>query len=167
MDDLKPAVALNIYIEPYFRKEILHRIFEHIGELPSENRRKLIADVKERVRISGFRNPMVAPRALLVRDSETAFEKDTQFCLTCLKCWESLYANWKDSLTKILVDLGFSISEAASQDYPDALNTFLVGWPEGLHFDTLNEKILAQSKDLPLSKDEIALLSVLLTGYMP
>lgn len=166
MEDLKPAVALNVFIEPYFRKEIVQKIFENIDSLPADFRRELIAEVKEKVRISGFRNSMAAPRALLVRDAETVFEKDTRFSLISLKSWMSLYSQWHDELKQNLTGLGFSISEQAAAGYPDPINTFLEGWPEGIDFDTLFEKITAQIENFPLSKDETALLSVLLTGYL-
>ncbi len=167
MDDLKPAIALNVFIEPYFRKEILHKVFDNLGELPAEIRRELVSEVKDKVRISGFRNPMVAPRALLIRDAETVFEKDTNFSLICLKSWSSLYSKWHESVTRALNELGFTVSEAASLNYPDSLNAFFEGWPEGLDFDTLDEKIKAQYHDIQLTKDETALLSILLTGFLP
>lgn len=167
MDEFRPAIALNVFIEPYFRKEILQKVFENLGDLPADLRRELIAEVKEQVRISGFRNSMVAPRALLIRDAESVFETDSKFVLICLKSWQSLYSQWHDMLKKNLVELEFSISEQTSKEYPDPLNTFLEGWPEGIDFDTLFEKIAAKEKDFPLSKDETALLSVLLTGYLP
>ena len=166
MEDLRPALALNVFIEPYFRKEIFQKIFENIDSLPADLRRELIAEVKEKVRISGFRNSMAAPRALLIREAEAVFEKDTWFSLISLKSWQSQYSQWHDELKKILVDLGFSISEQAASGYPDSLNTFLEGWPEGIDFDTLFEKITTQVEKFPLSKDETALLSVLLTGYL-
>ena len=167
MDEFRPAIALNVFIEPYFRKEILQKIFENLGELPADLRRKLVAEVKDQVRISGFRNPMVAPRALLIRDAESVFEKDSKFSLICLKCWQSLYSQSHGALKQNLANLGFSISEQATNAYPDPLNTFLEGWPEGMDFETLFEKITAKEKDFPLSKDETALLSILLTGYLP
>jgi len=166
MEDLKPAIALNVFIEPYFRREILQKVFENLNALPAELRRELVAEVKEKVRISGFRNSMVAPRALLIRDAESVFEKDTWFTLVSLKNWQSLYSEWNEELKKILAGLGFSVSEQAAAGYPDAVNTFLEGWPEGIDFDTLYEKITAQVEKYPLSKDETALLSILLTGYL-
>ncbi len=166
MEDLRPAVALNVFIEPYFRKEILQKIFDNLDTLPAELRRELIAEVKEKVRISGFRNSMAAPRALLIRDAENIFEKDTRFSLTSLKSWLSLYAQWHEELKENLIDLGFSVSEQAAAGYPDPVNTFLEGWPEGIDFDTLFEKITAHGEMFPLSKDETALLSILLTGYL-
>lgn len=166
MEELRPALALNVFIEPYFRKEILEKVFENLNTLPAELRRELVADVKEKVRISGFRNTLAAPRALLIRNAETVFEKDTRFSLVSLKCWQSLYTQWNEELKLQLKGLGFSISEQAAAGYPDAINTFLEGWPEGIDFDTLFEKITALVKNLPLSKDEIALLSILITGYL-
>ncbi len=166
MEELRPALALNVFIEPYFRKEILEKVFENLNTLPAELRRELVADVKEKVRISGFRNTMAAPRALLIRNAETVFEKDTRFSLVSLKCWQSLYTQWNEELKLQLKGLGFSISEQAAAGYPDAINTFLEGWPEGIDFDTLFEEITALVKNLPLSKDEIALLSILITGYL-
>lgn len=166
MEDLRPAIALNVFIEPYFRKEILQKIFEHLDSIPSELRREFIAEVKEKVRISGFRNAMAAPRPLLIRDAENVFETDTRFSLISLKSWQSLYSEWIEKLTKNLTGLGFSISEQAAAGYPDPVNTFLEGWPEGIDFDTLYEKITTQIDQFPLSKDETALLSVLITGYL-
>ena len=166
MEDLRPAIALNVFIEPYFRREILEKVFVNLDILPAELRRELIADVKEKVRIGGFRNSMVAPRALLIRYAETVFEKDTRFCLIFLKNWQSLFTQWHEELKKNLVDLRFSISEQAAAGYPDPLNTFLEGWPEGIDFDTLFEKINAQVENYPLSKDETALLTIMLTGYL-
>ncbi len=167
MDDFRPAIALNVYIEPYFRKEILQKTFDNLDILPADLRRDLLTQVKDHVKISGFRNPMVAPRMLLVRGAESVFEKDTVFSLICLKCWQSFYSQWHEQLKNSLTGLGFSISEPALSGYPDAMNTFLEGWPEGIDFDSLYDQIFAKNEGFSLSKDETALLSVLLTGYLP
>jgi len=167
MEGLKPAIALNVFIEPYFRKEILQKVFENLNTLPAELRQELGAEVKEKVRISGFRNSMVAPRSLLVRDAEAVFEKDTKFNLICLKSWESLYLIWHDNLRESLISLGFTISDQAASGYPDPMNTFQEGWPEDIDFDIIFEKITTLVEKYPLSKDETILLSVLLTGCLP
>jgi len=52
-----------------------------------------------------------------------------------------LYSEWHDILERNLGDLGFSISEYAASGFPDPMNTFLEGWPEGMDFDTLYEKL--------------------------
>lgn len=167
MDEFKPAIALNVFIEPYFRKEVLEKVFGNIDKFSPDLRKDLLAEVKDQVKISGFRNPMVAPRALLIKNAETVFEKDSRFCLTSLKSWQYLYAKWHKALKNGLVDLGFSISEPAAAEYPDPMNTFLVGWHEDISFDALYENLSAKIEGFDLSKDETALLTILLTGYMP
>ena len=166
MDEYRPMVALNVYLEPYFRKDILHKILDNLSKIPEDQRKKFLEAGKQHLRISGFRNPMAAPEGLLVRNAEPLMEKNSRFLSVVLETWA---ANFTDSFGMLKADLkqlGFSQVDAES-NYEDPENAFLEGWPEGLTYTSLEKSVRELSPEITLTRDELCLLTIWLTGYLP
>ena len=70
------------------------------------------------------------------------------------------------SFEKALKSLKFEISEQAN-GYPDALNAFGIGWPEGVDYQKVIETVRKQGDKLDMTDDQIVLYSILKTGYLP
>jgi len=166
MSELKPLHAINVYIEPWFREEIITKIFEDFSVYPESLRKELVEAVKTEVKVSGFRNPLTAPKRLLVRDVEKIFEKDPRFVSIILRTWMKLFDTHKDKFKKALTDLDFQFSEQAPL-YPDAENAFETLWPDGVDYQKVIGKVREENKTLEMSDDEIVLYSILLTGCLP
>ncbi len=62
MSDLKPLHIINVFIESWFRQEIINAVLEDFSIYPDALRRELVETLKSEVKVSGFRNPLTAPK---------------------------------------------------------------------------------------------------------
>lgn len=166
MSDLKPLHIINVFIEPWFRQEIINTVLEDFSIYPDALRKELVETLKSEVKVSGFRNPLTAPKRLLAREIEKLFEKDPHFIGIIIRTWMCHYEKKAASFEKALKSLKFEISEQAN-GYPDALNAFGIGWPEGVDYQKVIETVRKQGDKLDMTDDQIVLYSILKTGYLP
>lgn len=166
MSDLKPLHAINVYIEPWFREEILTLTLEDFSGYTAEIRKELTSTVKNEVKVSGFRNPLTAPKRLLVREADKLFEKDPRFVGIVLKSWMSHFQKNDKFFQEALQNLGFTFAEEA-KDFADALNAFHLGWPKNVDYQKVIEEVRKNELDPQMSDDQIMLYGILKTGYLP
>lgn len=163
--DYKAMIGLNVYLEPQFRKDVVEKVYSNLSGLSKDLRLQLIKITKEEIKVSGFRNPMLAPTALLVKSAVVKFEKESKYIELILQAWSSLYAEHHSTQLETLKSLGFEIGETRP-DYTDPENAFLVGWPESVDYEKLH-KACQQNPQNTLNSDENALLSIWLSGTLP
>lgn len=166
MNSLQPMIALNVYLLPEFRQEILRTVIAGLPALPEEIRREVLSSIREEVKISGFRNPLSAPRAVLIRQMEAVFIKQSRFIKAMLKAWAALQQSSEAAVSAEIRSLSFQANDQAPE-YPDPENAFLIGWPEGLDYQKLADLIGARDPKLSASTDTLALLTVWLSGCLP
>ena len=166
MDNLRPMIALNVYLLPEFRQEILGAVVSGLQALPDEIRRPVLSAIREEVKISGFRNPLSAPHAVLIRQMESAFIKQSRFIKAILKAWAALQQSSEAAVGSVIRSLSFQANDQVPE-YPDPENAFLIGWPEGLNYQKLADLVLAQDPKLSASTNTLALLTIWLSGCLP
>ena len=166
MTELKPMVALNVYLTPEFRRQILSEVLEQKDALNPETRTKLFSILKDKLKVSGFRSFNNAPKSLTVRAMESLFEKDSNFISAVLTAWTELNQSKTKHLYSLLKSLGFAV-RAADAEYSDSENSFLVGWPADVTYETLYKTANEQDKAFRLSSDELALFTIWKTGLLP
>jgi hypothetical protein len=166
MDNLQPMIALNIYLLPGFRQEILDEVLSGLSSLPEEDRREVMSSVRENVKISGFRNPFSAPKAVLMRRMEAVFFKQSRFAKSMLKAWAAGQEPLQNPVKAVIDTLNFQPNPQAP-DYPDPENAFLTGWPEKTSYQKIADLIRAQEPSLNASTDTLALMTVWLSGCLP
>lgn len=166
MSDLKPLHIINVYIEPWFRQEIVDTVLQDFTVYPDDLRKKLVETIKSEVKVSGFRNPLTAPKRMLAREIEKRFEKDPHFIGIIIQTWMNHYEKYADTFNKALTGLKFQTS-AQANGYPDPMNAFENGWPEGIYYPKVIEAVRSQDEDIEMTDDQIVLYSILKTGYLP
>ncbi len=166
MDNLKPMIALNVYLLPEFRQEILDGVVSGLSALPDDVRRDVMSAVRDEVKISGFRNPFSAPKAVLIRRMESVFLKQSRFIKAMLMAWVALQKPADAVVRAVIESLPFQTNPEAI-NYPDPENAFLIGWPEQMGYQKLSDLVRAQDAAINASTDTIALLTVWLSGCLP
>ena len=166
MDNLRPMIALNVYLLPEFRQEILSMVIAGMSALPDEIRRPVLSAIREEVKISGFRNPFSAPHSVLVRRMETVFLKQSRFVKVILKAWAGLHQDLVPAVSPVIRALSFQKNDQLPE-YPDPEKAFLTGWPENLTYEKLTELIRAQDQKITAGTDDLALMTVWLSGCLP
>ncbi|MFA5611235.1 MAG: hypothetical protein WDA04_00045 [Anaerolineaceae bacterium] len=166
MSELKPLHVINVFIEPWFREEIIENVLADFSVYTTETRKELAETLKTEVKVSGFRNPLTAPKRLLVRDSEKLFESDPHFVRIILNAWMQLFQAHSETFEKVLKVLKFQITETAPT-YSDPENAFNQGWPEGVDYPKVIEAIRNENENIGMTDDQIVLYSILKTGFVP
>lgn len=167
MSERKPLHIINVFIEPWFRKEIIATVLKDLSSYPEELRKELVETIKREVKVSGFRNPLTAPKRLLERETEKLFEKDAHSISVMIRAWMNHYEKHATAFDEALKVLKFEISEQAANGYPDAGDAFESGWPEGVDYLKVIEVVRQQDDKLDMTDDQIVLYSILKTGYLP
>ena len=166
MNELKPMVALNVYLTPEFRRQILSEVLERKEALNPETRKELFSILKDKLKVAGFRSYINAPKGLTIRAMESLFEKDSNFISVVLTSWTELIQSKTNQLDSMLESSGFKL-RATDDVYTDPENSFLIGWPAYVTYDTLFTKAKEQVKATQLSSDELALMTIWKTGTLP
>lgn len=166
MSELKPLHVINVFIEPWFLQEIIESVLTDFSVYSDEVRKALAQTLKNEVKVSGFRNPLTAPKRLLVRASEKLFETDAHFVKAVLNAWTQLFDPYSPTFDKALASLGFKNSTAAPA-YADPINAFDQGWPEGVDYPKVIDAVRKEADKLEMSDDQIILYSILRTGFLP
>lgn len=166
MSDLKPLHIINVFIEPWFRQEIIDTVLEDFSIYPEDLRKELVSKLKNEVKVSGFRNPLTAPKRLLAKEIEKLFEKNPHFLGIILRAWMNIFDKNSSTIEKALTSLNFQTSDQAD-GYPNALNAFEFGWPEGINYQKVIETVREHDENLEMSDDQIVLYSILKTGFLP
>lgn len=166
MNELQPMVALNVYMTPEFRRQLLSEVLKRLGTLEPTTRDQLASYIKEKIKVSGFRNSLNAPIGLTLRSMETLFENDSNFDSYVLAAWMELFGQQTNVISEFLPKLGFTmISQVEQRNNPE--KSFAVGWPKGITYDSLFLSMKEKINDLVLNKDELALITIMLTGRLP
>jgi hypothetical protein len=166
MNELKPLHVINVFIESWFRQEIIEKVLTDFAAYSSDVRKALAETLKSEVKVSGFRNPLTAPKRLLVRDTDKLFETDSNVVKVVLNAWTQLYDKHGQSFDKALNGLGFTTSTMAPT-YPDPFNAFDQGWPEGIDYPKVIEAVRKEDDQLDMTDDQIVLYSILRIGFLP
>lgn len=166
MSELKPLHTINVFIEPWFREEIVEAVLEDFSIYPEELRKELVETLKAEVKVSGFRNPLTAPKRLLVRETDKLFETDPRFVSVILRTWMTLFNKNEQIFEKALKQLNFETSVQAD-GFSDPINAFELGWPKDVNYAKVIEAVRKENEKLEMSDDQIVLYSILKTGYLP
>lgn len=166
MSELQPLHVINVFIEAWFRQEIIEKVLTDFSPYTSETRKDLAETLKSEVKVSGFRNPLTARKRLLVRETEKMFETNPHIVRVILNAWSQLFEKNSKVFDKALSALGFKLP-TSTPTYPDALHGFDQGWPEGLDYPKLIEAIRKEGDQLDMTDDQIVLFSILRTGLLP
>lgn len=166
MSELKPLHVINVFIEAWFRQEIIEKVLTDFSLYTSEVRKDLAETLKSEVKVSGFRNPLTAPKRMLIRDTEKLFETNPNVVKVVLNAWTQLYDKHGPTFDKALTELGFKTS-APTPNYEDPLSAFDQGWPEGVDYPKVIEAVRKEDDQLDMTDDQIVLYSIMRTGLLP
>ena len=166
MNNKQAFHAINVFIEPWFREEIIENVLEDFSKYTEESRKELAETLKNDVKVSGFRKTLTAPKRLLIREAAKVFESNPFFVAVVLNCWMQLYSQNDKTFVSSLKELGFEVP-AEMLSYADPINAFDQGWPEGLDYAKLIETVRKTDDKLEMSDDQIVFYSILRTGCLP
>lgn len=157
--------TINEFMLPEFRQQVLTQVITNLDSLPAELRSRLSAQIRQLVKVPGFRNSSLAPAPVKVRGAIQAFERSALFAANVLAAWSELNAELRQQVFDFLTARGWTLLPLDADR--TKLPGFLTRWPKAEQFDVLDEAFRALHPDTPNSKDDISLMTVWLSTRLP
>lgn len=160
-----PFHAINQFMLPEYRLNVLHNILENFDEVPSEQRSMIVNLFKAIVKIPGFRNSWTAPFTLRLKNSVSAFEQSPDFVGAVLMSWGVLHADLRQKVHDFLVSRGWEVlpTEADRMRLPG----FQITWKKGETYEVLNQAFDETYPAHGFSENDVRLMIVWVAVQLP
>jgi len=160
-----PYKAINIFLEQDFLESVLRKILDEKNNLSKENQIALDRLFRQEISVLGFRDPTRAPLPLRLNAYLTAFEEKDEVIPLTLSIWTQLNLDLAKEVKDWLDSEGWE-NLAFEHQYNES-EGFQKQWPEELTFDKLIEKFKESHPDHEISREEIILLVLWISGQLP
>ena len=160
-----PFHAINEFMLPEYRLEILHKVLTHLDDLPAERKNHILNLFKRYVKLPGFRNSTLAPVAIKVKGSVQVFEKRPDFVSQILMGWSELNGELRQQIFDLLVERKWELIPVDTDR--TQLPGFLDHWPEEETYDILDAAFLEKYPDVKARDYDVRLMVVWLAGRLP
>jgi hypothetical protein len=157
--------TINEFMLPEYRQQVLTQVITNLDELPADLRSRLNGQIRNLVKVPGFRNSSLAPALVKVRGAVQAFEKSPQFAAAVLAGWCAMNAELARQMFDFLTSRGWKLLplEADRTKLPG----FLTRWPKTEQFEVLDEAFRVQYPETIFSNNDISLMAVWLSTRLP
>jgi hypothetical protein len=160
-----PFHAINEFMLPEYRLEILHKVLTHLDDLPAERKNQILNLFKRYVKLPGFRNSTLAPIPIKVKGSVQVFEKRSDFTSQILMAWSELNIELGQQIFDLLVERKWEVVPVDTDR--TKLPGFQVRWPKEETYDILDEAFLAKYPDVKARDYDVRLMVVWLASRLP
>ena len=160
-----PFHALNEFMRPDYRSEVVRTALLALPGLPESQRDQVEKLTRRAVKVPGFRNSAKAPAALRVKPTAEAFEKSAGLVAAILSAWCETRTQLRAQVYDLLTERGWEILpvEADRTKIPG----FLTRWPKGEDFETLTGAYAERFPESEAGSDDVSLMVVWLSGRLP
>lgn len=160
-----PYHALNEFMLDDYRLEVIRSTLQALPNLPQNLREPVDQLTKKIVRVPGFRNGIKAPLQLKVKPMAEAFQKSPELVLAILVAWAEAHADLRQRVYDLLISRNWEILPVDADR--SVLPGFLMKWPKGEDFDTLNQAFSEMYPEVQAANNDVSLMIVWLSGRLP
>ncbi len=160
-----PFHAINEFMLPDYRKEIIKSVLSNLSHLSDDSRREINSLVRKYVNVQGFRNSSQAPLMLKVNGAIATFEKSPQFVAAIVNGWQQLNTELVGEISQLLLNRGWKVlpNEADRSKLPG----FMTKWPQSETFELLTSEFFNSYPGSLVSENDITLMIVWLSNRLP
>ncbi|HEX2979381.1 MAG TPA: hypothetical protein VHO48_03850 [Anaerolineaceae bacterium] len=153
-----PFNAINEFMRPDFRQEVIHRVLTGFNSLSDGQRNHLGKLLRQAVSVPGFRNSLQAPLSVRMRPTISAFESRAPVTAAIISAWAELHADLREKIHTLLTSRGWEIlpGDADRTQLPG----FFTAWPANENFDNLQKAFVEAYPDGNENLDDISLMAV-------
>jgi len=163
--DYLPMKAINIYMDRDYLEQVLSEILEGLQTLSKEDQISFSSQFRKYVKVLGFRNPVRAPLSLQVKAYISAFEDKDEVIPFTLNTWVKLNQEFADQVKDWLMEEGWeNLSYSRAFEETEG---FRQQWHDDLTFDAIEEKFKQANPDQDISRDDLILMVLWITGCVP
>ena len=169
MEDKKtqflPFHAVNEFMRDDYRLEVIRTTLVALPTLPESHQKSINRLTRKLVKVPGFRNSAKAPAPLRAKSTTEPFEKSPKLTAAILSAWAEAHPRLRQQVHDMLSERGWDVLP------PDADRTklpgFMIIWPQGEDFETLNAAFAEIHSDDQASSDDISLMVVWISTRLP
>ena len=160
-----PFHALNEFMRPDFRLNVVRTALLALPKLPSHFRSPIDRLTRKIVHVPGFRDGTQAPAPLKVTPTAEAFQKSPELVAAILSAWAEARADLRLKVHGLLQSRGWEIlpPEADRTKLPG----FITRWPAGEDFEILNKAYQVAYPDEQTPSDDVSLMIVWVGARLP
>ncbi len=160
-----PYHAINEFMLDDYRHQVVSAALQALPDLPEELRAGLEAQIRQGVRVPGFRNSLKAPAQLKVKPTEKAFEKNPELVSLILAAWAHSHPGLRQQVFDLLNGRGWELLPVEAERYK--LPGWLTVWPKGQDFEVLYEAFHEAYPESQAAQNDVSLMAVWLSGRLP
>jgi hypothetical protein len=157
--------TINVFVERGFLEETLKLILTNLKILSKEDQIEFSQIFKKYVTVLGFRNPKQAPLPLQVKAYATAFEEKEEVIPFTLSTWTKIKGDLANAVVKWLKSENWDDLTLVRNFDED--QGFKNDWPDDLSLDTVIKDFQKDHADMEVSKDDLALMILWVSGRLP
>jgi len=160
-----PFSAINMFMRPDYRLEVVRKVFNLIPELPEETKGTFNRYIKKFVSVPGFRNSSSAPASLKIKPFISAFESQPEVAAFTMATWAKGNSPLLDKVFDLLTERRWELlpKDADRTKLPG----FLTTWPKDESFEAVNKAFKEKYTEETYPEDDISLMAVWLGGRLP
>lgn len=160
-----PFHALNEFMRPDYRQEVVRATLAALPNLPEDLRGEIDRLIKKHVRVPGFRNSAKAPTPVKVKPTAESFEKSPALVAAVLSAWSAAHPELRQQVHDLLSERNWELlpPEADRTKLPG----FMIRWPKGEDFDVLNNAFKEKFPESNASSDDVSLMVVWISTRLP
>lgn len=160
-----PFHAVNEFMTDDYRLDILRVVFTSQMLLSEERQNAIDRLCKRYIQVPGFRNAVKAPAALKVKPAAQAFQKSSEMVAGSLAAWAEIKGDLQQRVYDLLKNRSWDLLPIETDR--TRLPGFITVWPKGEDFDAIQKAYAQAYPDSPASDNDIALMTVWVTGRLP
>lgn len=160
-----PFHAINQFMIPEYRQEVLHKVLGHLNDLTPDRKNRIISQLKRYLKVPGFRNSLAAPLPIKVKGAGPEFDKRADFVGQILMAWCELQPELRQQVYDLLVERKWELLPPDSDR--SKLPGFLVRWPKEETYDALDAAFAAKYPENKAHEFDVRLMVVWLSGRLP
>jgi hypothetical protein len=160
-----PFHAINQFMIPEYRQEVLHKVLGHLDELSADRRSHILNQLKRYLKVPGFRNSLAAPLPIKVKGAGPEFDKRADFAAQILMAWSELHLELRQQVYDFLVERKWELLPPETDR--SKLPGFLVRWPKEETYDVLDAAFAAKYPENKAHEYDVRLMVVWLSGRLP
>lgn len=164
-DHFAPFIAINQFMLPEFRQEVLGFVFKNQVSLSARRRSALNQSMRSLVKIPGFRSSDLAPVNLKIRHAGKAFERHSDLVAQLLSAWVELKHDLSLVMYDLLTERGWTILPLEEERARKP--GFRVTWPDKETYETLDAAVEEKRISEKYDRNDIRLMSVWLSLCLP
>jgi len=169
MDDKRiafaPFHAINQFMLEEYRQQIIREVLSSFETLSPERKKALNSQIKQNVKVPGFRDATQAPVNIRLRPVERAFEGNPYVAAQVLMAWAELKNELRQQVHDLLKERGWDLIPADADR--TRLPGFLTEWPKGEDYDTLGAAFSAKYPQVEVDENDLRLMVVWIGGRLP